>query len=330
MLLEKLEQTGDPTQIEFKLHDFGFRGVSSVESAALGGAAHLVNFKGTDTIAGLMMLRRYYDADMAGFSIPAAEHSTITSWGRENEAKAMENMLTQFPNGLVAVVSDSYDIYNACSNIWGDELKQKVLSRQGTVIVRPDSGTPEKVVVEVLNLLADKFGFTKNVKGYKLLPPQIRVIQGDGIEYSSTRRILNAMEGAGWSVDNVAFGMGGGLLQKLNRDSQRFAFKCSNITIRGEERGVFKDPITDSGKVSKIGKLKLILRNDGTYATLQQKDNGDDKLVEVFRDGMALSHFKLEDIRARAAYGLSNLLELEGNAIQSVNMLLRQALTNQG
>jgi nicotinamide phosphoribosyltransferase len=120
----------DPVgQIDFKLHDFGARGVSSLESAALGGLAHLVNFRGTDTVSALVAGRRYYDCAMAGFSIPAAEHSTITSWGRDHEADAYRNMLAQFakPGGIVAVVSDSYDIYNACDKIWGEELRQAVI-----------------------------------------------------------------------------------------------------------------------------------------------------------------------------------------------------------
>ncbi|ELR98095.1 nicotinic acid phosphoribosyltransferase [Gloeocapsa sp. PCC 73106] len=93
--------------------------MSSVETAAVGGAAHLVNFMGTDTIAGIIMACEYYGAEMPGFSIPAAEHSTITSWTREQETAAYENMLDTYPQGFVAVVSDSYDIFNACRNIWG-------------------------------------------------------------------------------------------------------------------------------------------------------------------------------------------------------------------
>jgi nicotinamide phosphoribosyltransferase len=182
--------------LNFKLHDFGFRGVSSVESAAIGGAAHLVNFMGTDTMAGYVCARNYYDEPMAGVSIPAAEHSTITSWGKENEVKAFENMLTSFPKGLVAVVSDSYDIYKACSDLWGDKLKKLIVERDGTLIVRPDSGDPPVIVVEVLEKLGEAFGTTETPKGFKLLPPYIRVIQGDGISADSLPGILDAMVAA--------------------------------------------------------------------------------------------------------------------------------------
>ena len=135
-----LLETGDPGLVEFKLHDFGFRGVSSVESAAVGGAAHLVNFLGTDTLAACVLAHEIYGADMAGFSIPAAEHSTQTAWGPEHEGDAYENMLDQYPSGQVAVVSDSYDIINACRNLWGKRLRDKVLAREGTLVIRADSG----------------------------------------------------------------------------------------------------------------------------------------------------------------------------------------------
>jgi nicotinamide phosphoribosyltransferase len=118
-----LDQTGDPAHCAFKLHDFGFRGVSSPESAGLGGCAHLVNFSGTDTLPALQVARDYYGEYCGGFSIPASEHSTITAWGRAHEREAFANMLDQYPEGLVACVSDSYDIWLACEQLWGSELK---------------------------------------------------------------------------------------------------------------------------------------------------------------------------------------------------------------
>lgn len=125
------------------------------------------NFMGTDTIAGIEYARRYYKEEMAGFSIPASEHSTITSWGRDHEADAYENMLSAYPEGLVACVSDSYDIYRACESIWGSSLKDKVLGRKGTLVVRPDSGDPPVVCGQVLDVLGKAFGYSVNAKGYK-------------------------------------------------------------------------------------------------------------------------------------------------------------------
>lgn len=295
LIAKYLEATGDPALIDFKLHDFGFRGVSSVEGASIGGAAHLLNFKGTDTIAGLTFIQDFYNTDdVFGFSIPASEHSTITSWGRENEVKAYDNMLTQYSEGLVAVVSDSYDIYNACEKLWGEALKDKILNRQGTLVVRPDSGKPKEVVLKVVQILGEKLGYTTNAKGYKVLNPHIRVIQGDGVDYHSIGEILDTLNGAGWSADNVGFGMGGGLLQKLDRDTQKFAFKCSAAIVNGEERAVFKDPITDQGKRSKKGRLKLV-QLDGTYKTVAQSEPGEDLLQTVYENGVVVKEYTFSE-----------------------------------
>lgn len=298
-----LELTGDPSLIPFKLHDFGFRGVTCPEQSAIGGAAHLVNFMGTDTMPGMVMLNEFYHEECAGFSIPAAEHSTITSWGREHEVDACRNMLTAYPEGLVAVVSDSYDIFNACANIWGGVLKEEVLARNGVLVVRPDSGDPPTTVVKVLNILGEKFGYTVNAKGYKVLHPKVRAIQGDGIDYKMLELILEAMKEAGWSADNIAFGSGGGLLQKLNRDTQRFAFKCSSITVGEEERDVFKQPITDGGKKSKAGRMKLVWA-DGSHGpalvTVPASDPRQDQLELVFEDGVLYRDQTLQEIRELA------------------------------
>ncbi len=294
-----LKKTGTPEDAGRKLHDFGFRGVSSVESAALGAAAHLLSFQGTDTIVGCLLAEEYYDEPMAGFSIPASEHSTITSWGDDGERAAFANMLAQYPSGVVACVSDSYDIYRACSEYWGRDLKDKILKRDGTLVVRPDSGDPTVVVCKVLEVLEQAFGAVRNAKGYKVLPPQVRVIQGDGVDYAMAQSILYTMQIAGWSADNVAFGMGGGLLQKLNRDTQKFAFKCSEITRAGQNYPVFKDPVTDPGKRSKRGQLKLVRTPDG-FETRSPEEPGDDLLVEVFRDGEIQFETRFADIRNRA------------------------------
>lgn len=301
VLLNYLEKTGDPGLVDFKLHDFGFRGVTCPEQAAIGGAAHLVNFKGTDTFPGCIMAEEIYHEEMAGFSIPAAEHSTITSWKKEREVEACRNMLEQYPDGLVAVVSDSYDIFNCCANIWGGVLKEKVLARDGVLVVRPDSGDPPTVVCQVLDILGEQFGTTMNSKGYRVLHPKVRVIQGDGIDYQMLGLILEAMMNKGWSADNIAFGSGGGLLQKLNRDTQRFAFKCSYITVGNESWDVFKQPKTDGGKKSKGGLLKLVVGDDGELITVPALDPRQDQMQAVFRNGKILIDQPFGDVRKRAA-----------------------------
>jgi len=303
-ILRFLIETGDPAGIDYKLHDFGFRGVSSVESAAIGGAAHLVNFKGTDTYIALDLVDDIYGDFCAGNSIPASEHSTMTSWGRLHEEDAYNNMLEEFPEGFVACVSDSYDIFNACREIWGKKLKDKVLNRNGVLVVRPDSGNARVVVPEIIKILGEQFGMETNSKGYDVLNPHVRVIQGDGVCLESGVDIMQELKNHGQSMDNLAFGMGGALLQKLDRDTNKFAFKCSEATIDGEDINVFKDPITDPGKKSKAGRLSLIKR-DGVFTTVSQaeaKAKGEqDHLVEVFRNGQVTKAYDWATVRANAA-----------------------------
>ncbi len=301
-----LERTGDPSLLPFKLHDFGYRGVSSEESAAIGGAAHLINFLGTDTVAGIKLLEKYYGAaDMAGFSIPASEHSTITAWEREHELDAYRNMLDAYPSGLVACVSDSYDVFNACETLWGEALKSKIVNRDGVLVIRPDSGDPVPVLTRVLDILGNKFGYQTNAKGYRVLPPYIRVIQGDGVNIFTIQNTLYQLSKfSGWSADNLAFGMGGALLQQLNRDTQKFAFKCSAARIDGKWRPVYKDPVTDSGKHSKRGHLALIEPEPGEFQTIENVDpesHTEDRLVTVFENGKVLVNDDLASIRGRVS-----------------------------
>lgn len=302
LISKYLRRNGDLNGLDFKLHDFGYRGVSSPETAAIAGAAHLVNFLGTDTASGLELIDEYYGNPMAGCSIPATEHSTITSWGKENELEAYRNMLEQYPNELIAIVSDSYDVYNACENYFGDKLKEIILNRKGTVVIRPDSGDPPIVICKILEILGNKFGYYKNEKGYRVLDDHIRIIQGDGIDFQMVDNILYRMERNGWSATNIAFGSGGNLLQRHDRDEQKIAVKCSYATIDGQDVDVFKCPVDAPDKRSKAGKLALVMI-DGVYHTINEKDlkdPKDNKLVTVFKDGRLLVDQHFDEIRTRA------------------------------
>lgn len=309
VILDYLEKTGDPSTIDFKLHDFGARGVSSLESAGIGGASHLINFMGTDTITGVLYAREYYNAGVAGFSIPAAEHSTITSWGRDNEVKAYENMLKQFarPGSIVAVVSDSYDVFNAAEKLWGEELRQQVIDSGATVVIRPDSGDPDIVCRKLVQILGEKFGYTTNDKGYKVLN-NVRIIQGDGVNEHTIRMILGGFAVYGWSADNIAFGMGGALLQQLDRDTQKFAMKCSSAQIDGRWVDVQKDPITDSGKKSKAGRVSLWTSGGEYQSAVRCPTNWTDKgtdgwhpaLEVVYLNGRLEKEYTFEEVRANA------------------------------
>lgn len=304
LILKSLVETGNPSLIDYKLHDFGFRGVSSVETAGIGGLAHLVNFKGTDTLEAILYARKYYNCDMAGHSIPASEHSTITSWGEDHEVDAMRNMLESYPTGLVACVSDSYNIFRACKEYWGGALKEAVLKRDGCLVVRPDSGYPPEIIIKVLQILDEQFGSETNDKGFKVLNPKVRVIQGDGIDYEMVGEILKVMKTNGFSADNIAFGSGGGLLQKHNRDTQKFAFKCSSVVVNGVVRDVYKNPVTDQGKMSKRGRLRLVLVEGiggNTFRTLSNISSSEENLLkEVFRDGNITKEYTLDEVRANS------------------------------
>lgn len=300
------ETSDDPKgQLPFKLHDFGARGVSSYESAAIGGLAHLVNFKGTDTVAALLAARAFYHEPMAAFSIPASEHSTITAWGRDGEEAAYRNMIAAYakPGAIFACVSDSYDVYAAVEHLWGGRLKQQIIDSGATLVVRPDSGNPPDVVERCATLLDRSFGSTPNSKGFKVLN-HVRIIQGDGVNPTSIGEILERLKRSGFAADNIAFGMGGALLQHMNRDTQKFAMKCSAARIDGEWVPVFKDPVTDPGKASKKGRLDLI--RDGvtreylTYSLEDARSSEPSELVEVFRNGVLTKEWTLEQVRARS------------------------------
>lgn len=299
IILKYLEKNGDPSTIDFKLHDFGSRGVSSLESAGIGGAAHLVNFMGTDTVAALVYARKFYGADIAGFSIPAMEHSTVTSWGRENEVNAYRNMIQKHAkkDGLFACVSDSYDIYAACK-MWGTELKDAVIASGATLVVRPDSGNPSGVVLNCLRILEKYFGSTVNAKGYKVLN-NVRVIQGDGIDHTSIGSILFVADMNGYSADNIAFGQGGALLQQVNRDTMKFAMKCSAVLTNGHWFDVYKDPVTDSGKRSKRGRVTLMKDEQGKYYS-GREDWIPPELVIVYENGEMLKEYTFDEVRANA------------------------------
>ncbi len=319
-ILKHLVATGTPEDIDFKLQDFGYRGAAGDEAAAVGGSAQQVSFKGSDNMIALKLLRDYYGIPMAGFSVPAAEHSTITTWGRSQEHEAFLNMLEAYKNyPIISVVSDSFNIYNACEHIWGEQLKDQVMHHKGTLVVRPDSGDPIAVTLKVLEILYDKFGGTVNQKGYKVLDSHVRILQGDGVNPLSMDQILENWKTHGFSADNMAcFGMGGALLQGVTRDTFKFAFKASAIKINGIWRPVFKDPVDAPDKKSKSGRLTLYLderRDSQTYNTfitdqidlkLTGKQPGTDMMTTMYlveKKGSFIGGFDdFDTIRTRSSF----------------------------
>jgi len=259
-ILEKhWEKTADSLDgVDFAFHNFGDRGSTSVEAAALGGLAHLTQFKGTDNFNTLTFSKKYYDGKFVGFSIPATEHSTVTSWGRENEFAMIENYLETYKNSpIIACVLDSYNIFEAVNFVTSGAMKEKIESKDYPIfVIRPDSGEPEKIIEEIIEIMeANGVARSFNSKGYKVFD-KYRIIWGDGISPETIDQILSATEKYGISAQNFAFGSGGDLMQKINRDTLKFAFKCSAIKVNGEWHDVFKDPITDWGKKSLRGRVE--------------------------------------------------------------------------
>lgn len=323
-----LELTGDPSGLPFKLHDFGFRGVSSLETAALAGAAHLATgAMGTDTMAALTLLRDYYKEPMAGFSIPATEHSIMTAGGPAGEADVVRRILATYPTGLVAMVIDSYDTINFIERVIGGnpDILAAIRNRQGTVVFRPDSGNLPDIDVLVFRALERVFGSEINTKGYSVLPNTVRMIQGDGIKWQyqysedddyphTIEDILSAFHWHRISADNIAFGSGGGLLQDFTRDTQRFAIKCSAMRINGQWQDIFKQPNTDMSKASKRGRLKVIRDENNQIKTIKEGDPAyytcaigkaggvfQDLMQTVFENGVMKNTQTLAQIRERCA-----------------------------
>ena len=303
----------------FMLHDFGGRGASSQESAAVGSLGHQSIYKGSDTIAGVIAANMYYDEPISAYSVPAAEHSSMTIRGRLREAETYKHMLDVFgakegdPRGkIVAVVSDSYDLMYAIKHIWGDELKDAVIENGkhgGRLVIRPDSGDPVQVVSDSIEALMDKFGSTTNSKGYKVLPDYLRVLQGDGINKDSIKDILEEMKKRHLSTDNIVFGMGGKLLQGVNRDTLSFAQKACAAKVNGVWKDVVKDPVTDQGKRSKPGIQALVKDDAGKFITVREDElNGRQNLLEsVFKDGELKQPITFKDLRSEIVVNLDQL-----------------------
>ena len=299
---EMIDNVMKVSAIDFKLHDFGSRGTTSREASRLGGIAHLISFKGSDTVDGLLGAMYYYDADMPGFSIDASEHSTVTIRGRYGESDFLKQHITNSgKNGIIASVIDSYNAYDIVDNVIGVELKEFIINSGKTLVLRPDSGDPTDMVKYVLNSLWNSFGGTINSKGFKVLHPSVRVIQGDGVNFKSIFKVLDAIVSEGYSIDNIAFGMGGKLLQSVSRDDFAFANKLSYAKVNNKDVDVYKDPITDKGKTSKKGKVFVELIN-GEYVYTNKKPN-DDQLKLVYKDGVLLKRYTFDEVRQQSIGG---------------------------
>ena len=303
--------------ILFHCHDFGFRGASSVESSEIGGAAHLINFLGTDTMSALSYIQKYYGMSKnIAFSVVASEHSIATSEGELKEIDYLDRMLDKNPNGILSIVADSYNIERFVKEYVASR-KDKIVSRcednknagLHRTVIRPDSPryngeTPWEQCVWLHNELEKIFGSTLS-NGFKRLPNCIGVIYGDGLSTEQIEEIYSKLVEFGWSISNMVVGQGGGLLQKnCDRDIQRFAIKCSYQVQNGVGVNVQKNPL-DKTKSSKSGMLKLIknfdLEGKCQYKTINHYHplfyDYEDQLDLVFESGEIKRFQNFEEIR---------------------------------
>ncbi len=311
---------GNRDHVPFQMHDFGYRGSGSEESAAIAGAAHLLSFLGTDTTAAVCFLRDYYSAADCerpiGLSVPASEHSVMCAWNDENEdVQAIENMLDTYPTGIVSIVSDTYDLWKTITDYYCGQFKDRIMDRDGKVVVRPDSGDPPNILcgdpsgdsleeqMGVFRLLDRGFGSTMNEFGFREIDPHIGTIYGDAIFYERAQQILSRMAGMNYASNNVVFGSGGLLLNYWSRDTLAMAIKATYCVVDGESRPIEKTPKTDMGKKSKKGLLQLervqtelgVGYQTNVDVTIEEELGG--VLEDVYHNGMSLGHTNLDMVR---------------------------------
>lgn len=310
MLDRYAEQTSSvPEMVDFQAHDFSFRGLSSVYAAAASGAAHLLSFAGTDSVPAIDWAKYYYGGNPVGLSVAATEHSVMSAGGAMSEAETFERLLHLYPGGIVSVVSDTWDLWHVLTEIVPD-LKDQIMTRDGKLVIRPDSGDPVKILCGdpdagihqpaykgVIELLWEEFGGTVNDKGFRELDSHIGAIYGDSITYERAEQICLRLAAKGFATTNVVLGVGSFTYQYVTRDTFGFAMKATWAQIDGEGRNLFKDPATDDGlKKSARGRLAVFEDTEGEFvlieeASLEIENHSNNMLRVVFEDGK----FDLDD-----------------------------------
>lgn len=334
LLDEWAVKTGSPKEfVDWQGHDFSFRGMAGVEAAVLSGMGHLTQFTGTDTIPAIDAIEEYYDIDSDGYliggSVAATEHSVMCAGGKDDEQETYERLLTLYPTGILSVVSDTWDLWKVLTETVPN-LKDKILARDGKLVIRPDSGNPADILcglnsdadriwdndgkpltgtkpedLGVVELLWDTFGGTITETGHKLLDSHIGVIYGDAINFERAKEILTRLEAKGFASANVVFGMGSYGYQYQTRDTFGFAMKATNVIINGVETPIFKAPVTDGGeKKSLTGRIAVLpnLETGELYAVENASTWALQKslLTTVWKDGKFVKRVGFEEVRGNA------------------------------
>lgn len=304
-LVETSDLEGEELEgvLSYMLNDFGARGATGHEGAMLGGMAPLLTgFKGSDTTEAVQGLSIYYHntPGMGGGTIAASEHSTATAFGLdpEEEIAFNDHMIEQFGDlPIFASVIDSVDSSRNVEYHWGAANLDRVMAMKARLVLRPDSGVPEEEIVKILQILWKRFSGDINSKGKRVLNPKVRVIYGDGIDEESIPRIITAVKGAGFSMENVAFGMGGGLLQAVTRDWERYAMKACEINTGKGKRPIGKKPATDPTKTSKFGPRWLYMNAFDEVLVYSQPVVGCTELMSVrYRNGLLLEDYTADEV----------------------------------
>jgi len=279
-------------------NDFGYRGMACEEESIINGMAHLVNSPGGDTFNAFDAAEEYYGDGALMLTVRATEHHTMQTWGRDKEFEAYEHVIKSTPsNAILSMVTDTWDIDYAQKILLGKKLHDVIISREGKVVFRPDSGYPPKVAVESLYQIAECFGYTTNKAGYKVNNPKVGLLLGDQISYDMMVRVYEAVVvEEKFAISNIVFGMGG-KRYAVERDTVGFTTKECAYNRNGKWYETFKDPSSDAWKKSIGGRLKLV-KEKGEFKTVTIDQPGEDIMVEVFRDGKILKEWTFAEVKA--------------------------------
>ena len=310
------ETSSMPEFVDWQGHDFSMRGMGGIEAAVTSAAGHLLSFTGSDTIPAIDFFEEYYsansDTELIAGSVAATEHSVMCMGTTEGEYETFKRLICEvYPKGIVSIVSDTWDLWKVLTD-YLPRLKDEIVSREGKVVVRPDSGDPVDIICGnpngkteqekkgVIELLWDVFGGTVNAKGFKELVPQIGAIYGDSITVTRATAICERLKAKGFASTNVVLGIGSFTYQYNTRDTFGFAMKATYGEVNGDGRAIFKDPITDDGTKKSAKGLMKIERAEGKYTLTDEvswEEEQKGELKEVFRDGKLLIDQSLSDIR---------------------------------
>lgn len=315
-----------PEFVDWQAHDFSFRGLSSIDTAMASGAAHLLSFTGTDTLAAIGWINHFYTGDngFIGGSVAATEHSVMSAGiADSDERETYRRLITEvYPTGIASVVSDTRDFWKVLTEIL-PSLHTEIMARDGKLVIRPDSGDPADIICGTntnpklcdqaghndtspaakgaIELLYEEFGGHKNSKGYIELDSHVGLIYGDSITYERALDIMSRLEAKGFASTNVVFGVGSFTYQFNTRDNFSFAMKATSSVKDGELRELFKDPVTDSGtKKSARGRL-AVLRDENDELYLVERATPEQEaaslLQPVWEDGQFVRTQSFANVR---------------------------------